>query len=77
MAAGLPSGATEPQQVTSEDTWSLALENHLSITPAVELTLGGSYDWRNLIKAQDYANGALINYPLRNDGALNGQAQLC
>jgi iron complex outermembrane receptor protein len=76
MAAGLPSGATEPQQVTSEDTWSLALENHLSITPAVELTLGGSYDWRNLIKAQDYANGALINYPLRNDGALNGQAQL-
>jgi iron complex outermembrane receptor protein len=74
---GFPSGATEPQQVTSEDTWSLALENHLSITPAVELTLGGSYDWRNLIKAQDYANGALINYPLRNDGALNGQAQLC
>lgn len=73
---GFPSGATEPQQVTSEDTWSLALENHLSITPAVELTLGGSYDWRNLIKAQDYANGALINYPLRNDGALNGQAQL-
>ncbi|MDF2639884.1 MAG: TonB-dependent receptor [Novosphingobium lindaniclasticum] len=71
-----PSGATEPKQTSLEETYSIAAENKLDLTPALAFTAGASFDWRNLSRAEDYANNALIDYPLHNGEALNGQAQL-
>ncbi len=71
-----PSGATEPKQTSIEETYSIAAENRLDLSPQVTFTAGISYDWRDLSKAEDYANNALIEYPLHNGEALNGQGQL-
>ncbi|TCM20451.1 iron complex outermembrane receptor protein [Novosphingobium sp. PhB165] len=71
-----PSGATEPKQTSIEETYSIAAENRLAFSPTLALTAGVSFDWRDLSKAEDYANNALIEYPLHNGKALNGQAQL-
>jgi iron complex outermembrane receptor protein len=73
----------EPHQVTVEDTYSLAAENTWHAASDVDLVAGVSYDWRNLLKAQDFVDpttaagtGTFINYTLKNGGALNGQAAL-
>ncbi len=71
-----PSGATEPKQTSVEETYSIAAENKLDLTSALAFTAGVSFDWRNLSRAEDYANNTLIEYPLHNGQALNGQAQL-
>lgn len=71
-----PSGSTEPHQTSIEDTWSLAAENSLELSPTLTATAGVSYDWRNLKRAEDYANNAFVEYPLHDSHALNGQAQL-
>lgn len=79
---GFPSGFTEPRQENLEDTYSLAAENRTELTPDLTLTLGASYDWRDLHKAQEYGTpptggaSALFSYPLANVDALNGQGQL-
>ncbi|WP_156677968.1 TonB-dependent receptor plug domain-containing protein [Sphingomonas profundi] len=79
---GFPSGFTEPPQENLEDTYSIAAENLLAITPALSLTLGTSYDWRDLKKAQEYGTprggGAarLFSYPLANSSAFNWQGRL-
>ncbi len=70
---------TEPQQHTSEDTYSLAAENTWHAMPAVDVVTGVSYDWRHLFEAQDYIDpsgttpGQFVNYPLKDGSALNGQ----
>jgi iron complex outermembrane recepter protein len=73
----------EPHQLDVEDTYSLALENTWHATSAVDLVGGVSYDWRHLLKAQDFVDpttptgtGTFINYPLADGSALNGQAAL-
>ena len=71
-----PSGVTEPPQTSIEDTFSLAAENRLTLAPALTLTVGGGYDWRDLRQAEDYANNAFVFYPLHNSHALNGQGLL-
>ncbi|WP_395337497.1 TonB-dependent receptor [Novosphingobium sp. BL-8H] len=71
-----PSGATEPKQTSVEETYSIAAENRLDLSPQLNFTAGISYDWRDLSRAEDYANNALIEYPLHNGQALNGQGQL-
>ena len=71
-----PSGVTEPPQTSIEETYSIAAENRLDLSKTLTLTAGVGYDWRNLIRAEDYANGAFIEYPLHNSDALNGQAKL-
>jgi iron complex outermembrane receptor protein len=73
---GFPGGVVEPKQTSVEDTWSLAAENKLSLRPDLILTAGVSYDWRVLQRAEDYASGAFVFYPLHNSSALNGQARL-
>ncbi|MBS0473880.1 MAG: TonB-dependent receptor [Proteobacteria bacterium] len=79
---GFPSGATEPPQTNIEDTYSLAAENLIALTPALSLTLGASFDWRDLRKAEEYGTppggGAaqIFSYPLRNADAFNAQGQL-
>jgi len=78
-----PSGATEPVQTSLENTYSLALEHAYQLTPALTLTLGGGYDWRDLKRAEEYGaplgtSGAsvLYNYPMRNTSAWSGQGRL-
>jgi iron complex outermembrane receptor protein len=77
-----PSGFTEPRQTNIEDTYSLAAENRLALSPALSFVTGVSFDWRDLKKAEDYGTppggGAarLFSYPIRNASAFNGQGQL-
>ena len=80
---GLSTSAPEPVQTSAERTWSIASENRLSLTPALSLTVGASYDWRDLDAAEEFGvplgqAGAnrLYNYPLRNADAWNAQGRL-
>ncbi|WP_374569966.1 TonB-dependent receptor plug domain-containing protein [Phenylobacterium sp.] len=73
---GFPSGAVEPHQTSLEDSYSLAVENVLELSPALTFTAGASYDWRDLKRAEDYTSGAYVFYPLRDSHAANGQAKL-
>ncbi|OCC23325.1 TonB-dependent receptor [Croceicoccus estronivorus] len=79
---GFPSGATEPPQTNIEDTYSIAVENRVAFTSALSLTLGASFDWRDLKKAEEYGTppaggaAAIFSYPLRNSDAFNAQGQL-
>ncbi|RKF21820.1 TonB-dependent receptor [Altericroceibacterium spongiae] len=73
---GFPSGETEPKQTSIEDVYSLAAENRLTISPALQLTAGLSYNWRDLRRAEDYADNAVLEYRLADDHALGGQARL-
>lgn len=79
---GFPSGFTEPRQTNVEDTYSIAAENRLHLSPALSFIVGASYDWRDLTQAEEYgtppAGGAarIFSYPLRNSGAFNAQGQL-
>ncbi|MDR3513525.1 MAG: TonB-dependent receptor [Caulobacteraceae bacterium] len=63
---------TQPDQTSVEDTYSVAIEDVFHATAHIDVVGGVSYDWRDLKQAQDYSNG-VINYPLRNSNALNGQ----
>lgn len=77
-----PSGFVEPPQHAREDVWSAAGEFRQRFGPAIELTLGGSFDWRDLKAAEEYGTppgggpAALFSYPLRNGSAANGQGRL-
>lgn len=77
-----PAGTTEPDQTSTEDSWSIAAENRLDLTPALALTAGASIDWRNLKRAEDFTGAPgtpaarFISYPLRNVSAWNAQARL-
>ncbi|EQB14732.1 TonB-denpendent receptor [Sphingobium quisquiliarum P25] len=73
---------TEPRQTQTEETFSAALENELKLSPDLSFTLGGSFDWRNLIKAQEYGaplgtSGAsvLYEYPRRDADTWNLQGR--
>lgn len=80
-----PSGFTEPKQTNLEDTYSVAAENRLALSPALSLITGISFDWRDLKKAEEYGTppgaatnspSAIFSYPIRNSSAFNGQGQL-
>lgn len=79
---GFPSGFTEPRQTNQEDTYSIAAENRLALSPQLSFIIGASYDWRDLKQAEEYGTpptgGAarIFSYPLRNSSAFNGQGQL-
>lgn len=78
-----PSGATEPVQTDLENTYSLSIENAYNVTPALSLTLGGGYDWRDLKRAEEYGaplgtSGAsvLYNYPMKDSSTWSAQGLL-
>lgn len=76
---GVPGATPEPVQRSAERSWSLALENRLTLTPALTLKLGASYDWRDLDAAQEYAAPpgiGLFGFPPRNAAAWNAQGRL-
>jgi iron complex outermembrane receptor protein len=69
---------SEPWQETVEDTYSLAAENRFAFTPALSLTLGVSYDWRDLKKAEEFTipPARFFEYPIANADAFNWQGRL-
>lgn len=78
-----PSGATEPMQTSLENTYSFAAEHEYHLTPALSLTMGAGYEWRDLKRAEEYGaplgtSGAsvLYNYPMRNSSVWSGQGRL-
>lgn len=79
---GFPSGLTEPRQTNIEDTWSIAAENRLALSPTLTVTAGASGDWRDLKRAEEFGTppggGAarLFSYPIRNASAVNGQGRI-
>jgi len=80
--ANQPGGLFEPDQENLEDTFSFAAENRFAFTPALSLTLGASFEWRDIKKAEEYgtppAGGAkqIFSYPLANTSAYNWQGRL-
>lgn len=74
---GLSASTPEPVQVSAERNWSMAAENKLDLSSAIKLTLGISYDWRDLDRAEEWNSTAgLFSFPLRNASGLNGQGRL-
>ena len=77
-----PDGFTEPPQENLEDTFSFAVENRLAFTPALSLTVGASFDWRDIKKAEEYGTPpggtgkVIFSYPLANTSAYNWQGRL-
>ncbi|GAA0526695.1 iron complex outermembrane receptor protein [Rhizomicrobium palustre] len=74
---------TEPKQTSVEDTWSIAAENRFNIAEKLTLVAGLSYDYRHLLKAEDYndpttagATGSFAHYPVHDGSALNVQGEL-
>lgn len=79
----LGSSVPEPVQTSAERNWSIAAENRYAFSPALSLTAGVSFDWRDLDRAEEFgvplgSTGAsrLFSFPLRNAQAPNGQARL-
>ena len=80
---GVSTSTPEPVQVSAERNWSIAAENKLDLSSQLRLTLGVSYDWRDLDRAEEYGvptgqTGAnrLYSFPLRNAAGVNGQGRL-
>lgn len=66
---------TEPKQNSVEDTHSIAIENRMALMDHLDFVLGGSYDYRHLMEAEDYDDG-MVDYPLADDDAVNLQGKL-
>ncbi|TNE38121.1 MAG: TonB-dependent receptor [Sphingomonadales bacterium] len=71
-----PAHEVEPWQTSREETYSAAIENSLMLSPTITFVAGFGYDWRQLRRAEDYADGAFIHYPIRNADAWNAQGAL-
>ncbi len=77
-----PTGYIEPPQKSVEDTFSIALEDTLTLSPTLSATAGVSYDWRDLKQADEFAlngtrnGGTPISYPLVDADAWNAQGRL-
>ncbi|MDX3884639.1 MAG: TonB-dependent receptor [Sphingomonas sp.] len=72
-----PAGTREPNQKSVEDMWSIAAENKLALSSQLRFTVGASYDWRDLDRAEEYSQASgLFSYPLRSAGAWNAQGRI-
>lgn len=75
----LPGSAPEPNQRSLEKTWSAAAENRFALSDQLSFTLGVSYDWRDLLKAEEYDEDLtppIYSFPLRNAEGWNAQGRL-
>ena len=79
----LPGSMAEPKQTSAERTWSIAAENRHAFSDALNLTMGASYDWRDLDSAEEYGvppggsgDDRLFSYPLHNASAWNAQGRI-
>lgn len=71
-------GYTEPRQTSTEDTFSVALENTFHATDRLDLVAGISQDWRRLLQADDWTGSTLltgnfVHYALADNDAFNWQ----
>lgn len=80
---GLTTSTPEPVQTSAERNWSMAAENRTQLGNKLALTLGISYDWRDLDRAEEYGvpqgsagTSRLYSFPLANAAALNGQGRI-
>ena len=80
---GVVGSVPEPRQTSLERTWSAGLEDRFAFSDALSLTVGASYDWRDLDRAEEFGvplgqTGAsrLFSFPLRNASAWNAQGRL-
>ena len=74
VKCGNPPCLTEPNQVTIEDTYSVALENTVHMTKQFDIVGGASYNWRDLLQAQDWVNGSgFVYYQLKDSNATDWQ----
>lgn len=71
-----PGGGWQPEASSVEQSYSIAGENTFHILPTLSLQTGVSYDWRVLDHAEGASGTTLIQYPVKNRGAPNGQARL-
>lgn len=74
---------TEPKQTSVEDTRSIALENRYQIADPLVFVAGLSYDYRHLLKAEDFVDpaaagqtGTFVHYPVHDGSAANVQGEL-
>ncbi|MBO9499469.1 MAG: TonB-dependent receptor [Novosphingobium sp.] len=77
-APDLAGASAEPNQRSLEKTYSVAAENRYDITGALRFTVGVSYDWRDLIEAQEYnsTTHTLFSFPLKDAHGWNAQGRL-
>jgi iron complex outermembrane receptor protein len=76
-------GTTEPPQTQTENSFSLALENELAITPSLRFKVGGSFDWRDLKRAEEFGSplgtsgtpSVIYQYPRRDAETWNLQGR--
>ncbi|MEI9850153.1 MAG: TonB-dependent receptor [Sphingomonas sp.] len=80
---GLAASVPEPIQTSIERNWSIAAEDRFAFSPELALTIGASYEWRDLDRAEEFGvppggTGALriFSFPLRNVDALNAQGRI-
>lgn len=79
---GFTTSFIEPPQRSLEDTLSIAIEDRLQVGPALSLTAGLSYDWRNLRVAEEFTlngtrnGGTPYSFPLVDADAWNAQGRL-
>lgn len=74
----LPTSVAEPVQTSVEETWSIAAEHRLAFSPDWSLTLGASFDWRDLLRAEEYGGtpAAIFEFPRRDAEAWNAQGRI-
>ncbi|MBK1663406.1 TonB-dependent receptor [Rhodospirillum rubrum] len=65
--------AGEPTRTDIDNTWSFGAEHTAHVTRDLDLITGLSYDWRDTLKAEDYQNKAITDFPLTSSDAVNWQ----
>lgn len=66
----------EPEQEQSQYTWSVAVEDTVRITPAVDVVGGVSYERYAVTKAEEFAGRGIFEYPRGGSDAVNWQGAL-
>ncbi len=71
---GLLTSTWDPDVRDKEDVMSLGFENTVHFTPDFDFIAGVSYEYRDLLEAQDYSSrDGLFNHPLTTEGDINWQ----
>ena len=64
----------QPQSEFSDETWTMALEDSIKITPALTLVLGVGYERRESLTTDDRAGRQPVHYPENANDIVNPQA---